>query len=365
MKRTRVKEVFRSLRIVVIRLPLNLRSNRWYVVLGRQLYVASPRESHAFRNEVVTRSLASGSPNFRVYRRFFTPRRPATTAAARSNDAILLPNLGRFGNAVREVVSAVSVARSLEIGHVFLAGDNVFASGSDVPSPGSHATAAGPQVWIDRNPPLKPSFSRLIRWSRNDYRLDSEVRDVEWESMREALSLQGKPGDSSAVTIHLRGGDVFGTREAKNYGQPPLSFYQKVLEHCRARHVHIVYQDELNPVLTRLISLCEEKSIGYTTQSGSLTEDIETLMGAQTLAVGRGTFLPAVVGLSDHIKRVYYFEDKFTLQPPRNGFEVFRVFDSHGEYRRSVLSGNWENRPEQRALMLSYPASRLKLEREG
>ena len=363
MKKTRVRDIFRSLRIVVIRLPLNLRSNRWYVVLGRHLYVASPRESHAFRNDVVARSLASGAPNFRVYRRFFTPRRPPT-AAARSNDAILLPNLGRFGNAVREVVSAVSVARSLEIGHVFLAGDNVFASGSDVPSAGIHATAAGPHVWIDRNPRLKPPFSRLIRWSRSEYRLDSEVRAVEWESMREALSLQGKPGDSSAVTIHLRGGDVFGTREAKNYGQPPLSFYQKVLEHCRARHVHIVYQDELNPVLAGLISLCEEKSIEYTTQSASLTEDIETLMGAQTLVAGRGTFLPAVVGLSPLIKRVYYFEDKFILQPPRRGFEVFRVFDSHGDYRKDVLSGNWENRPEQRALMLSYPPSKLKIEKE-
>lgn len=363
MKRTRVKEVFRSLRIVVVRLPLNLRSNRWYVVLGRHLYVVSPQESRSYQTDVVRHSLASGSPNFRVYRRFFTPRLPPTTAA-RSNDAILLPNLGRFGNAVREVVSALSVARSLEIGHVFLAGDNVFASGSDVPSPGTHATAAGPQVWIDRNPPLKPPFSKLIRWSRRDYRLDSEVRDVEWESMREALSLQGKPGDSSAVTIHLRGGDVFGTRDAKNYGQPPLSFYQKVLEHCRARQVHIVYQDERNPVLAGLISLCEEKSIEYTIQSGSLTEDIETLMGAQTLVAGRGTFLPAVVGLSPHIKRVYYFQDKFTLQPPRRGFEVFRVFDSHGDYRRDVLSGNWENRPEQRTLMLSYPASRLKLEKE-
>jgi hypothetical protein len=286
------------------------------------------------------------------------------TTAVRSNDAILLPNLGRFGNAVREVVSALSVARSLEIGHVFLAGDNVFASGSDVPSPGIHATAAGPQVWIDHNPPVKPAFSRLIRWSRSDYRLDSEVRDVEWESIREALSLRGKTGDSATVTIHLRGGDVFGTREAKNYGQPPLSFYQKVIEHCRARHVHIVHQDNLNPVLARLISLCEEKSIEYTTQSGSLTEDIETLMGAQTLVAGRGTFLPAVVGLSPHIMKVYYFEDKFTLQPPRLGFEVFRVFDGQGDYRRDVLSGNWENRPEQRALMLTYPASRLKLEKE-
>jgi len=260
-------------------------------------------------------------------------------------------------------VSALSVARSLEIGHVYLAGDNVFASTSDIPSPGIHLTAAGPTLWIDSPAPTSPSFSQLIRWSRSDYRLDDNDRNVEWSSLRSALSIHSEAQDSAVVTIHLRGGDVFGTRDAKNYGQPPLSYYEKVLDHCQATTVHIVFQDNLNPVLDGLIRLCTERSLHYTTQSGSLTDDIGTLMGAHTLVAGRGTFLPAIVGLSPHVKRVYFFEDKFSLQPPRNGFEIYRVFDSTGDYKKSVLAGNWENRPDQRAMMTSYPVSHLALEK--
>ena len=86
-------------------------------------------------------------------------------------------------------------------------------------------------------------------------------------------------------------------------------------------------------------------------------------MGAHTLVAGRGTFLPAIVGLSPHVKRVYFFEDKFSLQPPRNGFDIYRVVDGTGDYKKSVLAGNWENRADQRAMMTSYPVSHLVLEK--
>ena len=362
MKTVSAAEVLRAVRIALIRLPLNLRSNRWFVILGRTLYVLSPQDSRSYARDVMRHALSSGSSNLRVYRRVVNLGR-SRKATKRGNDAILLPNLGRFGNAVREVVSALSVARSLEIGHVYLAGDNVFASTSDIPSPGIHLTAAGPTLWIDTEAPKSPPFSRLIRWSRSDYRLDGNQRNVEWSSLRSALSIHSEAQSSAVVTIHLRGGDVFGTRDVKNYGQPPLSYYEKVLDHCQATRVHVVYQDILNPVLDGLIRLCKELSLHCTTQSGSLTDDIGTLMGARTLVAGRGTFLPAIVGLSPHVKRVYFFEDKFSLQPPRNGFEIFRVFDGTGDYKKSVLAGNWENRPDQRALMTSYPVSHLELEK--
>ena len=354
--------VLKRFRIALIRLPLNLRSNRWFVIAGRTFYIHSQQESRSYTREVTQHSLATGSSAFRVYRRalsFGSMR----TARQRNNDAILIPTLGRFGNAVREVVCALAVARSLDIGHVYLAGDNVFCSSSEAPSPGVHPTRAGPKLWIDSRAPTSPPFSRLIRWSRSGYRLDVTDKDVEWASLGSALGNHSEAQDSNAVTIHLRGGDVFGSREVRNYGQPPLSYYEKVLDHCQASRVNIVHQDTLNPVLVGLIRMCEERSLHYTTQSGLLRDDIEMLLGAHTLVAGRGTFLPAIVGLSSHVKRVYFFENKFSLQPPRSGFELYRVFDTVGEYRTRILDGNWENRADQRALMTAYPMSNLAIEK--
>jgi hypothetical protein len=56
-------------------------------------------------------------------------------------------------------------------------------------------------------------------------------------------------------------------------------------------------------VVRALVALCEARDLPHTLQSGELKEDIQTLMGAHTLVAGRGTFIPAVVGLSPQIKR--------------------------------------------------------------
>lgn len=349
-----------SLRKALIRLPLNIKSNRWFVFVGRSLYIHSSTESRAWAKEARSASLSSEGETFRVYQGLHTWFR--ARKIDRADDAILIPHLGRFGNAVRELVSALAVAKKLNLGHVYLAGDNVFARNSDVPHPGIHQTPESGKLWIDRDPVAKAPFARLTLWSRASYTLASGDHTEVWESARIALGLQPQPSSTTTLTIHLRGGDVFGTRDVGSYGQPPLAFYEKLLEHQAWRHVHIVFQDTQNPVMPGLIQLCERKKLGYTTQSGDLKDDIETLLGATNLAAGRGTFIPAIVGLSPHIKQVYFFEDKFQVVPPRSGFKMWRVHDTVGEYQKQVLNNNWHNTKKQRELMTAYPATHLDIE---
>jgi hypothetical protein len=69
--------------------------------------------------------------------------------------------------------------------------------------------------------------------------------------------------------------------------------------------------------------------------------------------------MPAVVGLSRFASKVYFFQDKFSVDPPVGGVEMIRVTDAGGTYVRDVLSNNWENSDYQRSLMLTYPQSNL------
>jgi hypothetical protein len=69
--------------------------------------------------------------------------------------------------------------------------------------------------------------------------------------------------------------------------------------------------------------------------------------------------MPAVVGVSRHASRVYFFHDKFSVDPPVDGVHMIRVSDKEGTYVRDVLSNNWENSDYQRNLMLTYPKSNL------
>lgn len=164
------------------------------------------------------------------------------------------------------------------------------------------------------------------------------------------------------LVIHLRGGDVFGARKPRNYGQPPLSYYEMILDSAEWTAVTIVHQDEKNPVLHPLLALCARRRIPSLRQTGTLAEDLPTLLRASTLVAGRGTFIPAIAGLGRHVRTVYFFEDKFSLFPAVPGLNIIRVTDRAGDYVEKILSGNWANTPEQRALMLEYPVSSLVIE---
>ena len=283
-----------------------------------------------------------------------------------SSHAIFIPHLGRFGNALKEIVLAIGVAERSGVGNVFFAGDNVFATHSDLPHPGIHETGHGVKVWIDTPVSRKHDrFETLITWSRMKVSISGKVADQAWESARKSLGLDSSetPFDSETLVVHLRGGDVFSERNVSNYGQPPLAFYLAVLRHRKWKSVVIVHQDLKNPVLEGLVAACEARNISYTTFSGALSEDLPVLLKAQNLVAGRGTFVPAVAGLSQHVKTVYFFEDKFVMFPPRSGLTIVRIVDTKGDYRASVLQGQWRNSPEQLEMMLNYPEKNLGIDR--
>ena len=359
-----LRNKFRQLRVALVRLPINLKNNRWWIVLGGRFFYYSKPASQKWARANLVHNEISFSQEPRVFISLrATLRRSELTKL--SNQAVFIPHLGRFGNAIREVVPAIGVAEAIGIGHVFLEGDNVFGAQSDVPHPGIHTSPRGLKVWIDT--PLragKSEFHVLVSWSRGHVSINGAVAENAWESARGALGLDflDAPFSSRTLVIHLRGGDVFGDREVLNYGQPPLAFYRKILDSAPWESLVIVHQDLRNPVLSELTSFCETQNILCETHSGSLVDDLRVLLRARNFVAGRGTFSPAVAGLSQHLTRVYFFEDKFTMSPPRLALELCRVVDTKGIYRETVLEGKWKNSAEQLDLMVTYPSENLDIQ---
>jgi hypothetical protein len=135
----------------------------------------------------------------------------------------------------------------------------------------------------------------------------------------------------------------------------PFPTTQLILESQKWERVHLVYHDMSNPVVPLIMDYCRAHKLLLETQSSDLPTDLTTLLGAENLVAGRGSFIPAVVGLSPHCKNVFYFEDKTNVIPSVSGINVFQVRDATGDYRSHVLSNNWENSSEQRQLMTTYP----------
>lgn len=350
----------RQFRNSLHRLGRNLKHNRLFAVYAGRFFVASKRLSEEIARELQKSLSASSPPPLIVYRALFSRR---TSAGLNDRRAIFHSHLGRFGNAVSEIIGSLKLAEIASVGHVILDGHSVFAKSGDIPSDGHYLLPSGLQVWIDS--PVSPTTVDLLVHTKGSGRMLGGIDCAStWREGGLLFNLNNPiPEDENTLTVHLRGGDVFGQRDVAHYGQPPFSFYQKLLELKKWQKVQLVSQDELNPVLTLIANYCANNGINFDWRQQSLRRDIETLLAARSLVASRGTFIPAVVGLSNNVKEVYFFEDKFVMQPPMSGLTLWRIYDSEGLFRKQLLSGNWINSISQRALMKDYPQENLAIEK--
>lgn len=354
-----------SWKIRLRRLPANLLSNRFWIVWGGSLYLRS--------NDVLIRQSreSSGETSYRASNKktfikwSALPRRRHIDA---SRLGLVTTELGMFGNMVRRMANAFLLAHEWGIGHLIVPRKVIFYRG--LLSERFSTYDEGLNVWFGVTPRFRKNrvdalVTTNLFQSRPGFEESSaESLKLSWERVRGLLESEVPLSSSGAqvLTIHVRSGDVFGSRKPAGYGQPPFSYYKLIMESRKWDAVVMVYQDMENPVAEMIVNYCQAKKLPLDMQSSDLPADLTLLLGAETLVAGRGTFIPAVVGLSPHCRTVYYFEDKMNVIPSVPGVQVIKVRDDSGDYRARVLNNNWENSAEQRDLMVSYPMSSLVIE---
>ena len=347
------------------RFLLNVRSNRLWIIWAGSLYIRTQRHELEIEAGAPTEAISWASQTVRYLRwdSWFGQKQLPSRVAA-----VIALELGMFGNMTRRLANATSLALALRIGGIVVPKASVFHRG--LFRTGRFALSDELTMWFAASPTVFSNDVRLLMASDlyRDYGLGGSNSDrfvaEGWQSLQKML-LPKMPHMSSGpnnLTIHLRGGDVFGPRKPKAYGQPPLAFYSLILRSEAWSSVTIVCQDDQNPVLEPLENLCTQLGYAFSRQNESLDKDLSVLLAAENLVAGRGTFVPAVAGLSPHCRRVFYFHDKCNIVPYLEHLRIVRVADLTGIYQASVLSKNWQNSVEQRELMISYPLSSLVME---
>lgn len=103
------------------------------------------------------------------------------------------------------------------------------------------------------------------------------------------------------IVIHIRSGDIFSSKPHPNYVPPPLSYYTKEIDKCKYEKIHIVCEDTINPVVNELLKLY--KNAVY--EKNTLEKDIRIILGATNIIFSVGTFIPALMLLSNNNKYLY------------------------------------------------------------
>ncbi|MEM8805106.1 MAG: hypothetical protein AAGF01_03550 [Cyanobacteria bacterium P01_G01_bin.38] len=177
---------------------------------------------------------------------------------------------------------------------------------------------------------------------------------------------------AGTLVIHMRGGDVFCEHPHPAYTQPPLSFYQAVIQQHSTGEIVIVSQAQRkNPCLAALL----DEYPNIRVQSGSLMEDVNTLLTAQHLVAGTGTFAISLAFCSQAIKTLYLpildinrRSGTVKLLPsiwsPMNilGAKADLDFEVCGfKIKDYTAIGSWANSNEQRNLMMAHAVEKVML----
>lgn len=316
-------------------------------------------------------SILTEDPEIDVYRAYRLLGSPHQ--AGLSLVGIDLYENGAFGNFIIQCLLAIGICRALKLKYLKLSiMDRSEVLALDQPQ------EIGGITFIPANHPL-PDDGYFLSGMFFDVNIQKLAGDLDQAESRHIITqyirplfgrlpaqFTEKPDDQ--LLIHIRSGDIFSTWVAPHYPQPPLAFYQLVIQRLlrekRIGSIKMVFENRLNPVIDVLEAYITGLGIPLTTQSGTLADDVAALANGRYLVFGLGTFGPGVCHLSDHVEQVFYFASGWPQHfrgIPTIG-RLTEVVDTAGGYTKV---GEWDNSPARRQLMIDYPIENLAFDESG
>jgi len=155
-----------------------------------------------------------------------------------------------------------------------------------------------------------------------------------------------KDVEEDTLVIHIRSGDIFGGWVHKDYVQPPLNYYKKIIENHDGHVILVTQKDKRNPCVNELMSWRDDIHI----QTGSLEEDVSAILNAKKLVIGYGSFGWMLSLLSVKIQELFCpknIHDQLTTS-----FNIDPIKIKRYTFENYIETGDWECTEEQKQIMI-------------
>ena len=154
--------------------------------------------------------------------------------------------------------------------------------------------------------------------------------------------------------IYIRSGDIF-IKPNKYYTQPPLCFYETILNNYKFNKIYIISEDNKNPIIDVLLN--NYHNIIYNTNSLEL--DIAYLINAYNIVGAMSTFINILLRFNDNLEK-YWEYNIYTLKSNiihfhhscynfKKKFTLF-LMEPSTLYKKMMIP--WKNSEKQKRLML-------------
>ena len=157
--------------------------------------------------------------------------------------------------------------------------------------------------------------------------------------------------------IYIRGGDIFKTfnKSHKDYQQPPLCFYESVLNNFTFRKIRIISEDKFNPVI--LFLLKEYPYIKY--NKNNIKIDISYLINSYNIISAVSSFLTTINKFNHNLKflweydfikaRVRYFHLHYSVYTFFYNYKIY-IMNASENYKK--IMNPFINSERQRKMMI-------------
>jgi hypothetical protein len=111
--------------------------------------------------------------------------------------------------------------------------------------------------------------------------------------------------DRNDLYIHIRSGDIFKRRPNTHYAQPPLCFYQKIINNFYFKNIYIVSENRKNPIIDLLTK--EFHEIIFI--DNYIETDAAILSNAYNIVGSMSSFLTTLVMINDNLINYWDFDN--------------------------------------------------------
>ena len=157
--------------------------------------------------------------------------------------------------------------------------------------------------------------------------------------------------------IYIRSGDIFYKFKPyiSSYSQPPLCFYQNILNNFNFRYSYIISKDKLNPVIPNLLN--EYSFLKF--KKNNLKYDVAYLANSFNIVSAKSSFLISIIKLNDKLKFLWeyglyslsekYLHLHYSVYSFSYSYTIYKMEPS-SSYRK--LMAPWVNSKEQKEMMI-------------
>ena len=291
-----------------------------------------------------------------------------------------LKKSGRFGNTVRALLHATSLARAFGVDQIEAF---PFELGPTEP------IIRAQEITFSFGPFPGPAEPTLAGSFFNTFAFEGTIQTAQPEFALETIDLYLRPlfyqhlvaansCGPDAIVLNFRSGDIFDEPPASMwYVQPPASFYITALETARHQfgvsRAILVAEDRRNPAVAAIEKYLSTHGIPFQDRSDGPEQDLRTLLGTAHIAAPFSTFTESAAILSRNLAGYFAFRaiEAHARQHPRRVEPLLasvlrirdvRAFVISDQDRGYIAPESWRNTPEQRCLMTTYPSEGLSVQ---